>query len=62
MHLVSKDVEKHLAVAVSPQVAVEEGAAAVEQVPQVLGVGQVSVMDQIDAEGAVDEKRLGLLS
>lgn len=42
MNLISKDVEQHFAVAVSLQVAVEEAAAAVQHVSQIIGIGEVA--------------------
>jgi hypothetical protein len=44
-----------------PPPPVEEAAAAVEHVPQLISVGQVAVVDQVDTQGAVDKKGLSLL-
>lgn len=40
---------------------VEEAAAAVEHVPQLVCVGEVAVVDEVDAQGAVHKEGLGLL-
>ena len=51
----------HLGVGRRAQVAVEEGGGGVEQLPQLVGVGQVAVVDEVDAERGVDEEGLRLL-
>ncbi len=51
----------HLGVRVGAQVAVEEGLAALEASAQLLGVGQVAVVDEVHAQRGVDEERLCLL-
>ena len=49
----------HLRVGVGAQVAVEERGGGVEQLAQLVAVGQVAVVDHVDAQGGVDEEGLG---
>ncbi len=48
----------HLRVGAGAQVAVEEGGGGVEQLAQLVGVGQVAVVDQVDAQRGVDKEGL----
>jgi hypothetical protein len=58
--LVSKHVQQHLRVALRAQVPGEEGLRALQSLAELLGVRQIAVVDQIDAERGVYEKRLRL--
>ena len=50
-----------LGVGLGAQVAAVEGLRAVQEVAQLLRVGQVAVVDEVDAQGGVDKEGLGLL-
>lgn len=58
--LVGKHVQQHLRVALRAQVPGEEGLRALQSLAELLGVRQIAVVDQIDAERGVYEKRLRL--
>ena len=53
--------EAHLRVRVRAQVAAEEGLGAVQVCAQLVCVGQVAIVDEVDAQRAVHEEGLGLL-
>ncbi len=51
----------HLGVGLGAEVAVEKGLAALQRQPQVLHVGQVAIVDEVNAQRRIDKKRLRLL-
>ena len=60
VYLVGEHVEQHLRVALRAQVPREEGLGALQGPPQLLRVGEVAVVYQVDAERRVDEEGLRL--
>mmetsp|Transcript_18001 Transcript_18001/g.32875 ORF Transcript_18001/g.32875 Transcript_18001/m.32875 type:complete len:141 (-) Transcript_18001:490-912(-) len=60
--LVGKHVQEDLRVALGAKMAIEERAAAVKEATELVGVGQIAVVDEKDAERGVHKERLSLLS
>lgn len=62
MNLIRKHIHQHLRVRGRAKHAVEERLGGLQHIPQLCGVGQVAIVDQVDAERRVDEERLCLLA